>query len=316
MTKKKAGALRFLVTGASGFIGTALCRALCERGHCVIGIVRQGRPDSSAVDWRAVGEISAATDWAPHLEGIDRVIHLAGRAHRPSTRERGDEPAAAAALLRAAAKAGVGRLVQMSSIKVLGEKTPPGIPFRATDPPHPEDAYGRLKLASERALLEAAQESGSELVILRAPLVYGPGVKGNLRALLRLLATGLPLPFAGIHNKRSLIFLENLVDLAIASALHPAAKRGVFLLRDADFSTPELLRTLAEGLGRRAHLFPLPSSALSLARALPGLGGPLARLTLSLTVEDGDARAFLGWAPPFSAKAGLLATARAFAAER
>ncbi len=306
--------MRFLVTGASGFIGRALCRGLLERGHSVIGIVRQGRPDFAGVEWRAVGDISQSTDWSPHLSGVERVIHLAARAHRPGGGAGGEEPAAAAALLRAAAKAGARRFVQMSSIKAMGEETPQGAPLRPNDPPAPEDAYGRVKLATERALEAAAREDGCELVILRPPLVYGPGVKGNFRALLRLVAKGVPLPFAGVENKRSLIFLENLVDLAVLSALHPAATHGLFLCRDGeDLSTPELIRAIALGMGRRARLTRLPPAALSLARHIPGLGAPLSRLTLSLTVEDGATRALLGWKPPFSSRAGLVATARSFA---
>lgn len=314
MAQENAATSRFLVTGASGFIGRALCRRLRERGYSVLAILRDGPAPFSDIPWRAVGEISAATDWSAHLEGIDRVIHLAGRAHRPQRQEAGAEAAAATALYRTAAKAGSKRFLYMSSIKAMGEETPPGLFLRASDPPAPQDAYGRLKLATERALEESAQECGGELVILRAPLVYGAGAKGNLRALLRLVAKGVPLPFAGVENARSLVSLENLVDLAIVSAFHPAARRSLFLLRDTDLSTPELICLLGEGLGRRVRLTGAPSAVLSLARRLPGLRGPLTRLTTSLRVDDSATRALLGWEPPFSAKAGLLAMARAFAA--
>jgi nucleoside-diphosphate-sugar epimerase len=306
--------LRFLVTGASGFIGKALCRELLARGHQVLGIVRRPQPDWREIEWRALGEISAATDWSRHLERVEGVIHLAGRAHRTGIDE--GEPAAAAALCRAAARAGARRFLEISSIKVMGEQTAPGAPFRPHDPPAPGDAYGRLKLAVERALEEAASAAGIERVILRPPLVYGPGVKGNFRALLRLIASGVPLPLAGIENRRSLIFVENLVDLTVRAALHPAAGGKMFLLRDGpDLSTSDLIRALAEGLGRKARLYRLPPAAFALARRLPGLGASVARLTSSLAVDDAATRALLEWTPHFAAEAGLSATARAFAAE-
>ena len=165
----------------------------------------------------------------------------------------------------------------MSSIRAMGETTRPGAPFRAGDPPRPDDLYGRTKLAIEHALVAAAQQSGLDLVILRPPLVYGPGAKGNLRALIRLVASGLPLPFAGIDNRRSLIFLGNLVDLVAIACLHPAAGGRVLLARDgADLSTPELIRALAAGFQRPARLFSVPRSRLRHTFRPPdGRGGGL-----------------------------------------
>ncbi len=306
--------MRFLVTGAAGFIGKALCRGLCERGHSVLGIVATPQPRSREIEWCALGRISPQTLWPPHLEGIDCVIHLAARAHRRAGAAIGDEPETAAVLYRAAAKAGVKRFIGMSSVRAMGDETPPDLPFRAGDAPSPAEGYGRTKLMSERALEKAARESGSELFILRPPLVYGPGAKGNFRALLRLLAKGLPLPFAGIENRRSLVYLENLVDLTIAAATLPKAAGGVFLVCDGeDFSTPELVRILAEGLGRPARLFPSPPFAFALGRRCPFIGPRLKPLISSLTVDDEATRAFFGWRPPVAAREGLLATARAFA---
>jgi UDP-glucose 4-epimerase len=201
----------------------------------------------------------------------------------------------------------------MSSIRAMGDATAPGGAFQATDPPNPRDPYGHSKLAIERALLDAAPETGIETVILRPPLVYGSGVKGNFRALLRLVASGLPLPFAGIDNRRSLIFIGNLVDLLERVCVHPDAAGRIFLARDAaDLSTPELIRILAAEQGRPARLFRIPRPAINALRRLPIVGPPLFRLTASLQVDDADTRAVLDWQPPVSVEAGLAATAAAF----
>ena len=305
---------RILVTGAAGFIGRALCRGLVERGHAVLGATRGAAAPIAGVEFCAVGEIGRRTDWSKPMAGVDTVVHLADRAHRsqidPSLTV---EAEAAAALARQASAAGVRRLVQMSSVRAIGEATRPGMPFRAGDAPRPRDRYGRGKLATERALLAATRESGLELVVLRPPLVYGPGVKANFRALIRIAGSGLPLPFAGIDNRRSLIFIDNLVGLAALACEHPAAAGRVLLARDAvDLSTPQLLRALADGLGRPARLFAVPDATFRLLRRLPGLGPRFARLTLSLQVDDSTTRDALGWVPEIAPEQALLATAAAF----
>ncbi len=305
---------RILVTGAAGFIGRALCGGLSARGHEIVGWTRNPAAPIPGVALQPIGEIGPRTDWSGHLDRIEIVAHLANRAHR-RIRETGvaGEAEAAAALARAAARAGVRRLVHMSSVRAMGGTTLPGAPFRPTDLPAPRDAYGRAKLATERALRAVAQETELELVVLRPPLVYGPGVKGNFRALLRLAASGLPLPFAGIDNRRSLIFLDNLVDLTACACFHPAAAGRALLGRDAvDLSLPELIGALAAALGRPARLFPAPQSAFAALRRLPMLGPLIARLTLSLQVDDRETRAALGWRAPVSPEIGLAATARAF----
>jgi nucleoside-diphosphate-sugar epimerase len=191
--------------------------------------------------------------------------------------------------------------------------TKPGVPFRPSDPPFPRDAYGHAKLANERFLSAAAQETGLELIILRPPLVYGPKVKANFRALIRLAASGLPLPFAGIDNRRSLIFVDNLVDATARAAIDPAAAGRVLLVRDAvDLSTRDLVWALAVGLGRPARLFAVPEAAFAKLRPLPALGPLVARLTLSLQVDDSATRALLDWAPRVPTETGLAITARAF----
>ncbi len=216
-------------------------------------------------------------------------------------------------LLHAAARARVRRLLHVSSIRAMGESTPLGAPFRATDTPLPRDPYGDNKREIELRLQKAAQRTGIELVILRPPLVYGPGVKGNFRALLRIAGSGLPLPFAGVDNRRSLVFLDNLVDLAALACVHTDAAGRVLLARDAaDWSTPALIRLLAAGLDRPARLFPLPRSAFAALRRFPGLGQLIARLTVSLQVDDQETRAALDWRPPVRSEIGLAATAQAF----
>ena len=272
----------------------------------------------AGVELRAIGDIGPQTDWSDHLAGVDIVVHLAMRAHRPVSAAAAEvEATAAAALAQAAAALGVRRLVQMSSIRAMGMATPPGMPFRAGDPARPGDPYGRAKLAIERALAAVARDAGLDLVILRPPLVYGPQVKGNMRALIRLAASGLPLPFAGIDNRRSLISLGNLVDLTATVCLHPAAGGQVLLARDAaDLSTPDLIRALAAGHGGRPRLFAIPPTVFAALSHFPRLGPVVARLTSSLQVDDGETRRLLGWSPSGAAETELAAAARGYGRRR
>lgn len=297
------------MTGAAGFIGRAMCRGLAERGHEVVGVTRRPAPPIPGARLVALGDIGPATPWSTHLRGIDVVVHLAGTAHRRiDAAALASEPEAAAALARAAAAAGAARFLLMGSVKAMGEASPPGRPFHAEHQPAPASPYGRLKLAVEAAAAAAARESSIELAVLRPPLVYGPGAKANFRALLRLAASGLPLPFAGIDNRRSFIFLDNLVDLATLATFHPRAAGRTWLARDAEWSTPALMRALAAALGRPARLYRLPAAFWSLARRIPAL----APLASSLAVDDAATREALGWTPPASAEAGLATAARAF----
>ena len=303
---------RILVTGASGFIGTGLCPVLAAHGHEIVaGLRRTGAAPPGATPL-VIGDIGPETDWSGLLDRIDVIVHLAQRAHAgPDSAALLMEPLAVASLARAAAAAGVNRLVLLSSIKAMGEKTEKGAPFRPDHTARPVEAYGHAKLASERA---AARIAGVELVVIRPPLVYGPGARANFRALIRLTASGLPLPFAALDNRRSLIARDNLADLIALAAMHPAVAGQTLLVRDGvDMSTPELIRALASGLGKKARLFPIPQTALAALRALPGIGTRLSPLTLSLQVDDSSTCALLGWTPPVDATNALVAAARAVA---
>ncbi len=306
-----------VVVGAGGFIGRALVARLAERGAPVSAVVRRPVAVPRGVTLHAIGDITAATDWSPLLHGARAVVHLASRAHAPLGADRDwieGEAAAAAQLARAAGRAGVERLVLVSSIKVLGETTD-GVPFRAGRPAAPEDGYGFAKWCIEEAMRTAA--AGPALTVIRPPLVYGPGVKANFHALLRLVDRGLPLPFASIANRRSLVFLDNLVDLVELALAHPAARDGTFLLRDEEeVSTPELIRRIARALGRPARLFACPPPLLRLAARAAGHRAAADRLLGSLSIDDTATRDQLGWRPRVALDDGLAATCRWYRSEQ
>lgn len=314
--------MKILVTGANGFIGRVLCPELRRRGHEVRRAVRQATPEAQAGTF-GVGHIDGHTDWTPALPGVDTVIHLAARVH--VMREQAQDPLAAFRrvnvagtehLARAAAAAGVKRLVYVSSIKVNGEQTGPGEKFTEEDAPAPRDPYGVSKLEAEHALRRVAGETGLEVVIVRPPLVYGPGVKGNFRQMLKVLGSGLPLPLAAIHNRRSLVYVENLADALIACATHPAAAGQTYLVSDGeDLSTPALLRTLGQALGKRAWLLPLPVRLLQKLATVAGKAAQADRLTGSLCVDSGKIRSQLDWMPPRTLQQGLQTTAEWYRTE-
>jgi len=305
--------MRILVTGASGFIGKALCRELLARAHTVRAAVREA--DSSAAagaQETLVPDIAAEFDRRALVGGVDAIVHLAAVAHRAvSDSELHRVNVDATVRLAEAAAGTVRRFVFLSSVKVHGEDSGSGA-YGEADPLQPEDSYGRSKLAAERALTDIAGRCGMELVLVRPPLVYGPGVKGNFLRLLRWVGARLPLPFAGVRNRRSLIYLGNLVDAIIRCAEHPTA-HGPFLFGDEEtVSTPELVSRVARALDRPARLFPLPPALLRLAGTIAGRRGDTQRLTGNLVIDTSRARQVLDWRPLYALDEGLADTARWF----
>lgn len=318
--------MNILVTGANGFIGQALCPALLRRGHSVRKAVRNRHAAShSGGDEGTItlGSIDEQTDWSSALQGVDAVIHLAARVHvmqesagNPLAAFRRVNVAGTERLARAAAAAGVKRLVYVSSIKVNGEETALDGKFTEDDAPAPQDPYGVSKAEAEQALHRVAAETGLEVVIVRPPLVYGRGVKGNFRQMLKVLGSGVPLPLAAIRNLRSLVYVENLADALIACTVHPAAAGQTYLVSDGeDISTPALLHMLGAALGKRAWLLPLPAGLLKALAKLAGKGAQADRLLGSLRVDSGKIRGQLEWMPPHTLQQGLQATAEWYRTE-
>jgi nucleoside-diphosphate-sugar epimerase len=307
--------MEIAVTGANGFVGRALLKELEERGHGTRALVRS----SSAPDRIAVGDVGPDTDWTAALSGVSTVIHCAARVHVMQD-DAADPPAAfrrvnTAGTRRLAAQAadlGVERLVFISTIKVNGESTRYAAgasdPFTADDSPNPGDPYAVSKWEAESALREIEAQTGLEVVIVRPPLVYGFGVGGNFQSLVAIVKRGLPLPFALVDNRRSLVALPNLVDLLVRCATHPEAPGQTFLVSDdEDLATPELIRRLARAMGGNARLLPVPPAMLRLAGRMTGQSESVERLIGSLQVDISHTRERLGWRPPISVDEGLRA---------
>src|SRR6266852_3143396 len=308
--------MRILITGASGFVGTALCRKLLARGHTVRAAVRRLAPPGAVppdLHQILIPDIAAEFDRLALVDGVATVVHLAAIAHRSCRVEaemRRVNCDAAVRLAEAAAGL-VRRFIFLSSVKVHGEDSGSGM-YAEDDALNPQDSYGRSKLEAERALTETAARNGIELVIIRPPLVYGPEVKANFLRLLGWVDSGLPLPFASVRNRRSLIYLGNLVDAIARSAEHPAA-RGAFLVRDEEsVSTPELVSRIAHALERPARLFSAPPALLRVAGMIAGRRDEIRRLTGNLAIDSFRARRLLDWRPPYTLDAGLADTARWF----
>ena len=308
--------MKVLVTGASGFVGRELCVTLLRSGRSVRGALRQveGRPILLGVEPVVVGTINSETDWKAAVAGCDVVVHLAARVHvmgdkarNPLAEFREVNAEGTLNIARQAAQNGVQRFIFISTVKVNGEGRDE--PYREIDVPGPEDAYAISKWEAEQGLHRIAQETGLEVVILRPPLVYGPGVKANFQRLIRTVERGWPLPLGAIANRRSLLYLGNFVDAIRLCIEHPAAAGQTFLLDDGvAVSTPKLIRRLAHAMGRPARLLAVPVGALEFAGALLGKRAAVARLTGSLYVDSSAIRSRLGWVPPFSMEAGLAAT--------
>ncbi len=298
--------VKILVTGANGFVGKALCARLYEGGHQVVPAVRRTQRLRNEC---VVGDIDNAPDWTSGLQGCEVVVHLAARVHVMHENATDSwaafhrsNVAATLSLALQAAAAGVRRFVFLSSVKVNGEVTIAGQVFTELDMPAPMDAYGRSKMEAEQGLLEIAKSTGLEVVIIRSPLVYGPGVKGNFASLIKWVKSGVPLPLGAVHNRRSMIALENLVSftaLCADTAASPNAKDQVFLVSDGeDVSTTELLRRVAKAYGCRARLFSVPVRLMRVVARWMGKASVAERLFGSLVVDDSKARRLLGWHPP------------------
>jgi UDP-glucose 4-epimerase len=314
--------LNCLVTGANGFVGAALVKRLHEiKRFSLRAAVRNGRPpDFPDVPVHAGLALSAGTDWRPALSAVDCVIHTAARVHvmddtaaDPLAAFRQTNVDGTLNLARQSAAAGVRRFIFISSIKVNGESSEPGRPCTAEDRPAAADPYGISKAEAESALRQLAASTGMEVVIIRPPLVYGPGVKANFLSLMRWLGKGLPLPFGAIDNQRSLVALGNLVDLLVTCIDHPAAANQTFLVSDDEaLSTTELLRRMGEALGRPARLWPVPVWLLTRGAALAGQRALSQRLCGSLQVDIAKTKNLLAWSPPLTVNEGLRIAARHF----
>lgn len=311
--------MRVLLTGASGFVGRAVQARLLVDGLHRLRCAQRKAPVAplAGVEYCLAPSLEAEADWSQALADVDAVIHCAARVH--VMHEQAADPLAefrranvegTLRLAQQAVAAGVRRFVFVSSIKVNGEQTLPGQAYRADDVSDATDPYGISKREAEDELLALAAETGLEVVIVRPPLIYGPGVKANFLSMMRWLQRGVPLPFGAIGNRRSLVALDNLVDLLVVCLTHPAASGQRFLVCDGeDLSTTELLRRLSTALGRTARLLPVPQALIEWAAILLGRRQLNQRLCGSLQINMDKTRERLGWAPPLSVDQALAKTA-------
>lgn len=310
--------MKICVTGSTGFIGKALCNQLLKDKHNILATSRYLNlsPIKTEENLKSVQveDINIEKRWPEILSGVECVIHCAARAHIMN-----DNKADALTLYRKvnvegtkklaeqASIAGVKRLIYLSSIKVNGEQTKKSFCFKHTDIPSPEDAYGISKWEAEQILSEISAKTGLEIVIIRPPLVYGPGVKGNFLRLLNLVIRNVPMPLATVDNCRSFIGIDNLVDLLIRCTDHPRASGQTFLVSDGeDLSTPDLIKKLASAMGKNKFLFPVPISLIKFIGHMVGKSSEVERLLSSLQVDSSLVYDKLGWRPPLNSDEGLL----------
>ena len=306
---------KILVTGASGFIGKSICKTLSKSDISVIGLVRSFNSSLKNVDieYQSVGDINYKTEWKDILAGKDCIIHCAAKAHilkkskvhtlksflsinSESTKN----------LAEQAAEVGVRRLIFLSSIGVNGLNSHNRNPFLHYDKPNPTEDYAISKHEAEKLLIEISKKTSLEIVIIRLPLVYGPSAPGNLKRLIKLVRSGLPLPFGQIKNKRSLIGVENLIDLIIKCIDHPKASGKTFLASDGeDLSTPELIKLIASSMEKKANLFPFPISILKFFASVFGRREEINRLVGSLRIDNSYTKEILNWTPPVSVEEGI-----------
>ena len=307
---------RICVTGANGFIGKALCKSLKISDNHIRGFIRAGDVDnnSTEIDYIFVGDIGSKTNWKEHLKGFDCIIHCAGLTHQISSIKDIDvynsvNVDGSKRLAEQAVEAGIKRLVFLSSIKVNGEISDDISTkrlFLHKDKPNPQDPYAISKLKAEKALWEIYTRTALEVVVVRIPLVYGNGVKGNLARLIKLVKSGTPLPLNLVKNQRSMIGIDNLIDLLIRCTDHPEASGKTFLVSDGkDLSTPELIKLIASSMGKKVNLFPVPLFLLKFLSLIFGKSDEINRLIGSLRIDNSYTKEILNWTPPISVEEGI-----------
>lgn len=313
--------MKILVTGANGFVGRALCAELSRQKHLVVPVVRKKDTELMvSIQTTTICSIDNSTDWSAALRNVDVIVHLAARVHimsdhvaDPLTEFRKVNVEGTLNLAMQASKAGVKRFIFMSSVKVNGEHTEFDVPFTEESAVNPQDAYGISKLEAEQRLMLIARETGMEVVIIRPPLVYGADVKANFASMMRMVKRSIPLPLGAIYNKRSFVYIDNLVSLIVKCIDHPAAANQVFLVSDGhDLSTTQLLRSCAVALGVKSKLIPIPQKLIEIFAALIGKKNVAQRLCSSLQVDITKVQTLLDWIPPITLEEGLKATALGF----
>lgn len=298
--------MKLMITGATGFVGNALLNKLLREQYELVAVTRAVSRTLKKSTVRTVArELTAEQHWGDILQGVDVVVHLAARVHLmkdnavdPLSECREVNTHATLNLAKQAADAGVKRFIFMSTIKVNGETSPPNAAFKESDISAPVDPYAISKWEAEQGLQRLAQQTGMEVVVIRPPLVYGPGVKGNFASLMRWISRGWPLPFGAVENKRSILALENLIDFIETCLTHPAAGNELFLVADREaLTSAELAEKIATAHGRQVRLWPAPTSVMTFLAGLSGKGSVVQRLFGSLCIDASKAEKLLGWVP-------------------
>ena len=307
---------KICITGANGFIGKSLCKALNSSDKSIRGFVRTLDPNKNytKIEYLSVGDISSKINWKDQLNGYDCIVHCAGRAHVMNKNEDLDvyhlvNTEGTRRLAEQAAAVGVKKFVYLSSVKVNGESTGKidnNKIFTNNDIPEPQDAYSISKFKAEKVLWEISAKTGLEVVIVRLPSVYGKDVKGNLARLIKLVKLGIPLPLSMVQNQRSMIGIDNLVDLIIKCIDHPVVSGKTFLVSDGeDLSTTDLINHIGISMGRKARLFPVPIFLLKLLGSILGKQKEINRLVGSLKIDSSYTQEILNWTPPVSVAEGI-----------
>lgn len=307
---------KICVTGASGFVGSSICKTLGLLEKPTIGFVRKLYPflQNNKVEYVSIGDICLDINWKDHFYGNDFIIHCAGIAHNSNRNDNQDiyrqtNVESTKRIAEHAVEAGIKRLIFLSSVKVYGESKLSDSNRKIisiNDTPNPQDAYAKSKFEAENILLEISAKTNLEVVIIRLPLVYGHGVKGNLAKLINIIRSGIPLPFSQVKNQRSMIGIDNLVDMIQVCIEHPNAAGKIFLVSDDnDLSTRQLIEYISSSMGNSANLFPIPISILKLVGRLTGKESEIHRLIGSLQVDIGQTCKILNWKPTISVEEGI-----------